>query len=62
MNETDLQAVITSYQQKAFELFNKTIVYETQINTLKQEIANLTQVIQQLQSSEIDEKESKEDY
>ncbi|OUX90243.1 hypothetical protein [Hyphomonas sp. TMED31] len=38
MNETDYQAVIAAYQQKAFELFNQNIVYETQISTLKSQI------------------------
>ena len=41
MNETDYQAVIAAYQQKAFELFNQNIVYETQISTLKSQIEML---------------------
>ena len=41
MNETEYQAVISTYQQKAFELFNQNIVYQTQINTLQQEISAL---------------------
>ena len=58
MNETDLQAVIASYQQKAFELFNQNIVYETQINALKKEVINLNQMVLSLQSSKPDS----EDY
>lgn len=42
MNEEDYKAVIASYQQKAFELFNQNIVLETQINTLKRTIESLS--------------------
>ena len=38
MNDTDYQAVIATYQQKAFELFNQNVVYETQISTLKAQV------------------------
>ena len=34
MNETEYQILISTYQQKALELFNQNIVYQTQINTL----------------------------
>ena len=46
MNETEYQAVISTYQQKAFELFNQNIVYETQITTLKSQIDNLTKELE----------------
>ena len=46
MTEEDYKDVITSYQQKAFELFNQNIVYETQINTLKKNIIELQSEIQ----------------
>ena len=52
MNETEYQAVISTYQQKAFELFNQNIVYQTQINTLQQEISSLKKEIEQLRSPE----------
>lgn len=52
MNETEYQAVISTYQQKAFELFNQNIVYQTQINTLQQEIGALRKEIEQLRSPE----------
>lgn len=42
MNEEDYKAVIASYQQKSFELFNQNIVLETQINTLKRSVESLT--------------------
>tara|TARA_B100000524_G_scaffold263463_1_gene143828 strand:- start:192 stop:362 length:171 start_codon:yes stop_codon:yes gene_type:complete len=52
MNETEYQAVISTYQQKAFELFNQNIVYQTQINTLQQEIGSLRKEIEQLKLPE----------
>ena len=52
MNETEYQAVISTYQQKAFELFNQNIVYQTQINTLQQEVGTLRKEIEQLKSTE----------
>lgn len=50
MTEEDYKAVIASYQQKAFELFNQNIVYETQINTLKKNILELESEISTLKS------------
>ena len=50
MNETEYQAVISTYQQKAFELFNQNIVYETQITTLKSQIDNLTKELETYKS------------
>jgi len=50
MTEEDYKDVIASYQQKAFELFNQNIVYETQINTLKRNIIELQSEIQVLKS------------
>jgi len=50
MTEEDYKDVIASYQQKAFDLFNQNIVYETQINTLKKNIAELQSEIQVLKS------------
>jgi len=57
MSEEDYKDVIASYQQKAFELFNQNIVYETQINTLRKNILELQSEIQVLKSMS---KESKE--
>ena len=51
MTEEDYKDVIASYQQKAFELFNQNIVYETQINTLKRNIIELQSEIQVLKST-----------
>ena len=50
MTEEDYKDVIASYQKKSFDLFNQNIVYETQINTLKKNIAELQSEIQVLKS------------
>jgi hypothetical protein len=42
MSEEDYKAIIATYQQKSFELFNQNIVLETQVNTQKQKIDTLT--------------------
>jgi|TARA_B100000524_G_scaffold274878_1_gene152385 hypothetical protein len=59
MNDTDYQAVIAAYQQKAFELFNQNIVYETQITTLKKQIEDLQK---QLENNKSKSKKSEETY
>jgi len=43
MNEEDYKAIIATYQQKAFELFNQNIVLETQLNSFKQKVEVLSQ-------------------
>jgi|TARA_B100000530_G_scaffold334923_1_gene285796 hypothetical protein len=58
MNETDYQAVIAAYQQKAFELFNQNIVYETQISTLKSQVDDLVKELESYKSL-IEESEEK---
>ena len=58
MNDTDYQAVIAAYQQKAFELFNQNIVYETQISTLKSQVDNLVKELESYKSV-IEESEEK---
>lgn len=50
MNEEDYKAVIASYQQKSFELFNQNIVLETQLNTCKNQIVLLNAEIEALKS------------
>lgn len=42
MNEEDYKAVIASYQQKAFELFNQNIILETQVSSLRKTVETLT--------------------
>lgn len=51
MNEEDYKAVIASYQQKSFELFNQNIVLETQINSLKKSIELLSSENEKLKRS-----------
>jgi hypothetical protein len=50
MTEEDYKAVIASYQQKAFELFNQNIVLETQLNSIKKVVVELESEIQTLKS------------
>lgn len=59
MNETDYQAVIAAYQQKAFELFNQNIVYETQITTLKKQVEDLQK---ELENNKLKSKKLEETY
>ena len=54
MTEEDYTAVIASYQQKAFELFNQNIVLETQVNSLTKTINSLTTQIEQYDLRDID--------
>jgi len=48
MSEDDLKAVLAKYQQKAFELFNQNIVFETQIEQLNKTITDLRNEVQSL--------------
>ena len=54
MTEEDYTAVIASYQQKAFELFNQNIVLETQVNSLTKTINSLTSQIEKYELRDID--------
>lgn len=51
MNEEDYKAIIATYQQKAFELFNQNIVLETQLNSFKQKVEVLSQENEKLKAS-----------
>lgn len=42
MSEDDLKAVLAKYQQKAFDLFNRNIVLETQVETLTATVNTLS--------------------
>lgn len=48
MNEEDLKAILASYQQKAFELFNSNIVLETQVKTLQNKIEVINSELEKL--------------
>jgi hypothetical protein len=48
MSEDDLKAVLAKYQQKAFDLFNRNIVLETQVETLTSTVNNLSVELEKL--------------
>jgi cytochrome oxidase Cu insertion factor (SCO1/SenC/PrrC family) len=48
MSEDDLKAVLAKYQQKAFDLFNRNIVLETQVETLTATVNNLSVELEKL--------------
>jgi len=50
MSEEDLKLVLAKYQQKAFEIFNKNIVLETQVETLTSKVNSLTAEIEKLKN------------
>ncbi len=51
MNEEDLKLVLAKYQQKAFDLFNRNIVLETQVETLTSTISTLNVELEKLRKS-----------
>lgn len=48
MSEDDLKAVLAKYQQKAFDLFNRNIVLETQVETLTANVSALSTELEKL--------------
>lgn len=48
MSEEDLKAVLATYQQKCFELFNSNIVLETQVKSLQSKIETLSVELEKL--------------
>jgi len=48
MSEEDLKLVLAKYQQKAFDLFNRNIVLETQVETLTSTINSLSIELEKL--------------
>ena len=38
MSDEDLKAIISTYQQKTFELYNQNIVLEVQVNSLTKQL------------------------
>ena len=52
MSEDDLKLVLSTYQQKSFELFNQNIVLETQVNSLNKKIEMLTKEIDILKAKQ----------
>jgi cell division protein FtsL len=62
MSEEDLKAIVAKYQQKAFDLFNKTIVLETQIETVTQKNISLQNELEKLKKSKRIPKTESEDF
>jgi hypothetical protein len=51
MTDDDLKLVLAKYQQKAFDLFNRNIVLETQVETLTSTISTLNVELEKLRKS-----------
>jgi FtsZ-binding cell division protein ZapB len=62
MSEEDLKLVLAKYQQKSFDLFNKTIVLETQVETLTQSNLLLQNEIEKLKKTKRNIKSESEDF
>lgn len=62
MSEEDLKLVLAKYQQRSFDLFNKTIVLETQVETLTQTNLSLQNEIEKLKKSKRTTKTDSEDF
>jgi len=48
MSEEDLKLVLAKYQQKAFDLFNRNIVLETQVESLNSIVETLNKEVEKL--------------
>ena len=48
MSDDDLKAILAKYQQKAFDLFNRNIVLETQVETLTATVNSLNVELEKL--------------
>jgi hypothetical protein len=48
MSEDDLKAILSKYQQKAFELYNTNIILETQVEQLTKTVSLLNMEIEKL--------------
>jgi hypothetical protein len=51
MSDEDLTAIIKTYQQKTFELYNKNIVLETQVEKLSASLSSLNTELEKLKKS-----------
>jgi len=48
MTDEELKLVLAKYKQKSFELFNKNIVLETQVETLTSTVNSLSAEVEKL--------------
>jgi hypothetical protein len=62
MSEEDLKSVLAKYQQKAFDLFNKTIVLETQVETLTQANISLQNELEKAKKTKRTTKTESQDF
>lgn len=51
MSEEDLKLVLSKYQQKIFELYNQTIVLETQVEKLNSVVNSLSDELEKAKKS-----------
>ena len=51
MNEEDLKLVLAKYQQKAFDLFNRNIVLESQVETHTATVNTLSVELEKMKKS-----------
>ena len=62
MNESEYNAILTTYQQKAFELFNQNIVYQAQISALQKQVADLVAQLQNTPQQENQEHQEHQEH
>lgn len=60
MSEEDLKMVLSKYQQKTFELFNQTIVLETQVEKLNSLVSSLSKENENLKKTKRNTKSEQE--
>lgn len=51
MSDEDIKSVLAKYQQKSFDLFNKTIVMEVQIEQLSKSVDSLQAELDKVKKS-----------
>ena len=61
MSEEDLKAILSKYQQKSFDLYNKNLVLETQVETLTNTVSKLNLELEKLKKTKRTSK-STEDF
>lgn len=60
MSEEDLKMVLSKYQQKTFELYNQTIVLETQVEKLNSLMSSLSKENESLKKTKRNTKSEQE--
>lgn len=60
MTEEDLKSILAKYQQKTFEIFNRNIVLETQVESLTSKVNSLTTEVEKLKNSKTRKKVEEE--